>query len=267
ARLFMTQEEAMAQYEKSPPWLKKLCDAFADGINYYLHTHPEVQPLLLERFEPWMPMYFSEGSIGGDIERVSLRGIEQFYQSGMEGPAAEGGERERELEMAEPQGSNGIALSGKMTRSGHAMLLINPHTSFFFRGEVHMVSEEGLNAYGAVTWGQFFVYQGFNERTGWMHTSTYTDVIDEFKESLVKTRDGLFYRYGDGLRAVDSLETELRYRTGDRMQERRFPIYRTHHGPITQGIDGQWTATALMWDPARALEQSYIRTKQRDYSG
>jgi len=185
----------------------------------------------------------------------------------MEVPAAEGGERERELEMAEPQGSNGIALSGKMTRSGHAMLLINPHTSFFFRGEVHMVSEEGLNAYGAVTWGQFFVYQGFNERTGWMHTSTYTDVIDEFKESLVKTGDGLFYRYGDGLRAVDSLETELRYRTGDRMQERRFPIYRTHHGPITQGIDGQWTATSLMWDPARALEQSYIRTKQRDYSG
>ena len=66
------------------------------------------------------------------------------------------------------------------------MLLINPHTSFFFRGEVHVVSEEGLNAYGAVTWGQFFVYQGFNEKTGWMHTSTGTDIIDEFEETIVK---------------------------------------------------------------------------------
>ena len=42
----------------------------------------------------------------------------------------------------------------------------------FFRPEVHVVSEEGLNAYGAVTWGQFFVYQGFNEKCGWMHTSS-----------------------------------------------------------------------------------------------
>ena len=90
----------------------------------------------------------------------------------------------KEAEMVEPQGSNGIAISGKLTESGNAMLLINPHTSFYFRGEVHVVSEEGLNAYGAVTWGQFFVYQGFNEKTGWMHTSTYTDVMDEFKEPL-----------------------------------------------------------------------------------
>ena len=75
ARLFMSQEEAIANYEKSPAWLKQLCDAFADGINYYLHTHPEVQPKLLTKFEPWMPMYFSEGSIGGDIERISTQKI------------------------------------------------------------------------------------------------------------------------------------------------------------------------------------------------
>ena len=46
------------------------------------------------------------------------------------------------------------------------------HVTFYFRPEVHMVSEEGLNAYGAVTWGQFFIYQGFNEHCGWMHTSS-----------------------------------------------------------------------------------------------
>jgi acyl-homoserine lactone acylase PvdQ len=68
ANLFMTREEAIAQYEAGPEWLKKLCDAFADGINYYLHKHPEVKPKLLTHFEPWMPMYFFEGSIGGDIE-------------------------------------------------------------------------------------------------------------------------------------------------------------------------------------------------------
>ena len=83
AKLFMTEEEAKMNYEKSPAWLKKLCDAFADGINYYLHTHPEVKPRLLTHFEPWMPMYFSEGSIGGDIERIHIEKIKAFYETGM----------------------------------------------------------------------------------------------------------------------------------------------------------------------------------------
>ncbi len=117
----------------------------------------------------------------------------------------------KDEEMAEPQGSNGIAISGKLTETGNTMLLINPHTSFYFRGEVHVVSEEGLNAYGAVTWGQFFVYQGFNEKTGWMHTSTYTDVMDEFKETIVKNDDNLFYQYGEELRPVQSSEIVLKY--------------------------------------------------------
>ena len=168
AKLFMTEEEAISHYENSPGWLKQLCNAFADGINYYLYTHPEVKPRLLTKFEPWMPMYFSEGSIGGDIERISIQKIKAFYEGNMEIPGAEELKIEKEQEMVEPQGSNGIAISGKLTKSGNSLLLINPHTSFYFRGEVHVVSEEGLNAYGAVTWGQFFVYQGFNEKTGWM---------------------------------------------------------------------------------------------------
>jgi len=267
AKLFMTEEEAKANYEKSPEWLKELCNAFADGINYYLHTHPEVQPKLLTRFEPWMPMYFSEGSIGGDIERISTRKIQKFYESGMELPEMELLQQKKAADMAEPQGSNGIAISGDLTQSGNAMLLINPHTSFYFRGEVHVVSEEGLNAYGAVTWGQFFVYQGFNEKTGWMHTSTYTDVMDEFKETIVKNDGKLFYQYGEELRPVDSTSVTLKYIDGAGFKEKSFPMYRTHHGPITHVADGQWTASAMMWEPIKALEQSYIRTKQDGYDG
>lgn len=267
ARLFMSEEEAKANYEKSPEWLKELCNAFADGINYYLHRHPEVKPRLLTRFEPWMPMYFSEGSIGGDIERISVRKIKAYYESGMEIPEMEELKMKKEQEMAEPQGSNGIAISGKLTASGNAMLLINPHTSFYFRGEVHVVSEEGLNAYGAVTWGQFFVYQGFNEKTGWMHTSTYTDVMDEFKETIVKNDDNLFYQYGEELRPVETSEVTLKYKDGDGIKEKTFPMYHTHHGPITHAVDNQWTASAMMWEPIKALEQSYIRTKKNGYKG
>lgn len=267
AKLFMTEEEAIANYEKSPPWLKELCVAFADGVNYYLKTHPEVKPRLLTHFEPWMPMYFSEGSIGGDIERIRTQKIKAFYESGMEIPKMEQKEMAKKEEEREPQGSNGIAISGKLTESGNAMLLINPHTSFYFRGEVHAVSEQGLNAYGAVTWGQFFIYQGFNEKTGWMHTSTYTDVIDEFKETVVDMDGKLFYQYGEELRAVETSEVTLKYKEGDVLKEKTFPMYRTHHGPVTHLVDGQWTASAMMWEPVKALEQSYIRTKQDGYKG
>lgn len=265
ARLFMTKKEAIENYENSPDWLKKLCDAWADGINYYLHTHPEVKPALLTRFEPWMPMYFSEGSIGGDIERVSTNRIKAFYKEDKSLALNEyGNGLVYDNPFDEPKGSNGFAIAGSLTESGNAMLLINPHTSFYFRGEVHVVSEEGLNTYGAVTWGQFFVYQGFNENTGWMHTSTYTDVIDEFKENITKKEDGLYYQYGEEQRPVITGEVTLKYKEGDEIKEETFPTYRTHHGPITHMIEDQWVATAMMWEPVKALQQSYIRTKKGD---
>lgn len=145
------------------------------------------------------------------------------------------------------------------------MLLINPHTSFYFRGEVHAVSEEGLNAYGAVTWGQFFIYQGFNENTGWMHTSTYTDIMDEFLE-VVEERDGkLMYKYGEEWREIETSEVTLSYVEDGELKERTFPTYRTHHGPITHMLDDKWVATAMMWEPVKALEQSYTRTKKKNY--
>jgi acyl-homoserine-lactone acylase len=264
ARLYMTVAEAKAAYESARQPLKDLCDAFADGINYYLRTHPDVTPRLLTKFEPWMPMFFSEGSIGGDIESVDEDGIRAFY--GGESPAEilQAANAESAF-LKEPRGSNGFAIAGEHTASGDAMLLINPHTSFFFRGEIHVISEEGLNAYGAVTWGQFFVYQGFNEDTGWMHTSTRLDFMDDFVEDVYEENGNLFYRYGDENRLVEVSEVTLKYKDGDGMSERTFPMYHTHHGPVTHLVDGKWTATKLNWDPVRALQQSFTRTKLENH--
>jgi acyl-homoserine lactone acylase PvdQ len=233
ARLYMTVDEAKAAYAAAPEWLKELCDAFADGINFYLYTHADVKPRLLTHFEPWMPMYFSEG-----IESVPLEGIEGFYGGEIRTADLQSGLPPRRR-FEETSGSNGFAIAGDLTESGNALLLINPHTSFFFRGEIHVVSEEGLNAYGAVTWGQFFVYQGFNENTGWMHTSTRVDFMDEFIEDVQ-----LLYRYGDEKRPVEVLEVTLKYKDGEQMSERTFPMYRTHHGPVTHDRDGSNRSSA-----------------------
>ncbi|PZX50591.1 penicillin acylase family protein [Algoriphagus chordae] len=262
ANLYMTEAEAKAAYDSAPDWLKELCMAFADGVNYYLATHPEVKPQVITRYEPWMPMFFSEGSIGGDIEQIPTRGIQAFYaEKESDVMALYEDEFHREELLDEPKGSNGIAVNGKMTASGNAILLINPHTSFYFRPEVHVVSEEGLNAYGAVTWGQFFVYQGFNEKTGWMHTSTKVDFIDEFVEE-VSEKDGNYeYQYGDETRAVEEFQVSLKYKSGSELKEKPFTFYRTHHGPITHKIGDKWVATKINWDPVNALIQSFTRTK------
>lgn len=269
ANMYMTQDEAIAAYESAPQWLKDLCIAFADGLNYYLHTHPEVEPRVITRYEPWMPMFFFEGSIGGDIESIPTRRIQAFYEadSSFSLSQFEGASAYDEL-FEEPKGSNGIAISGDLTASGNAMLLINPHTSFYFRPEIHVVSDEGLNAYGAVTWGQFFIYQGFNEKTGWMHTSTFVDFKDEFVHNVTKGDDGQFtYQYGDEQRPIEVKTVTLRYADGDSLIEQQFPIYRTHQGPVTHMSDGKWVVTRINWDPVSALTQSYKRTKQTGYDG
>ena len=265
ANLFMTKEEAILNYENSPKWLQELCIAFADGINFYLKNNPEVTPKLITHFEPWMPMYFSEGSIGGDIERVSTKKIRDFYGPQINSKKLAISDGLIRLKDEEPRGSNGFAIGGKKTASGNAMLLINPHTSFFFRGESHVVSDEGLNAYGATTWGQFFIYQGFNEKTGWMHTSTGTDIIDEFKETIVKTNNKTHYKYGEKMLPVDSIHVSLKYATTKGTSSKDFTLFRTHHGPITHAEDNHWISTALMWSPIKALKQSFTRTKKSNH--
>lgn len=303
-KLFIDTLDMKRQYAASPAWLKTLMRGFADGLNYYLYTHPEVKPRLITRFEPWMALTFSEGSIGGDIESVNLRGLEQFYgAAGGPGGGANGGAGARsgragdaaasagasagvsadarvaangaaveaaELELSpfgrEPGGSNGFAIAPGNTTGGHALLMINPHTSFYFRPEIHMASEEGLDAYGAVTWGQFFIYQGFNSRLGWMHTSGGGDVIDEYLETVTPRGRGFTYRHGGVEKPVTAKRIVLPYKTASGMQRRTVTAYFTRHGPIIRSQNGKWVAVAMMQEPLKALQQSYLRTKAKDYA-
>jgi len=261
-RLFIDPVELKKLYAQSPNWLRKLMDSWADGLNFYLATHPEVHPRVITHFEPWMALSFTEGSIGGDIERVELSPLKAFYGASTDAPLAQVQTRPSWIE---PTGSNGIAIAPKLTVDGHALLLINPHTSFFFRSELQMSSDEGLDAYGAVTWGQFFIYQGFNPHVGWMHTSTGVDVVDEFAETIVHKGGKLFYRYGKELRPVTSRQITLSYRAKDgALAQRSFTAYVTHHGPIVRDLGGKWIAEALMNKPIPALEQSWLRTRTHD---
>ena len=284
-KLFIDPETLKKQYEESPAWLKTLMNAFADGLNYYLYKHPEVKPRVIKRFEPWMALSFTEGSIGTDIERVNLDQLAAFYgkESASLGhptshsPARPGrgkkgrGDWEREAmlanqdEAAEPAGSNGVAIAPSNTVRRLALLLINPHTTFYFRSELQMVSEEGLDTYGAVTWGQFFVYQGFNSRIGWMHTSSGVNATSDYLETVERKGGRYYYKYGDKELPLITQEISVPYLTDQGMVEKKFAVYRTLHGPVVGEQNGKWVTVRLMQEPVKALIQAYTRTKATDY--
>ncbi|TVP47934.1 MAG: acylase [Mongoliibacter sp.] len=260
-KMYIDEAVVKEEYHNSPDWLKSLMDAWADGINYYLHTHPDVKPKLLTKFEPWMALTFSEGSIGGDIETISVNDLKDFYDKESHTGLVY---QERDWDE-EPRGSNGFAIAPKLSKSGNALLFINPHTSFYFRPEVHMVSEEGLNAYGAVTWGQFFIYQGFNEYNGWMHTSSKADAIDHFALTVEKRNNSYHYKFGGEWRPLKEKKVLTKYRDGNQILEREFTVYYSHHGPVIREEDGKWVAIALMVEREKALTQSYLRTKTKNH--
>ena len=281
-KLFIDPETLKKEYTGSPAWLKTLMNAFADGLNYYLYKHPEVKPRVIKRFEPWMALSFTEGSIGTDIERLNVEQLAAFYGKQQAGPSAYsppqpgrgsrgGDDREPEPmlanqnEAAEPAGSNGVAIALSNTIERHALLLINPHTTFYFRSELQMVSEEGLDVYGAVTWGQFFVYQGFNSRLGWMHTSSGVNAISEYLETVARKGTRYYYRYGDKELPVIVQEISVPYMTDHGMVEKKFAVYRTQHGPVVGEQNGKWVTVRLMQEPVKALIQAYTRTKATDY--
>ena len=259
-KLLIDTEQAKADYKKAAPWLKKLLNSYADGINFYLHKHSEVKPALLTHFEPWFPLLWTDGSIGAiSTADLSTGELKAFYSGNNDKVAYI--EREKDVQT----GSNGFAIAPSKTASGNAILYINPHTTFYFRPEIQMSSNEGLNAYGAVTWGQFFIYQGFNESCGWMHTSSNVDVADMYTEKIVTKNNKLLYEYDKKLLPVREKIITIKYLENGKLIPKTFKTYYTNHGPIMAKREEKWISLKSNNRSMRSLEQSWVRTKAKSF--
>ena len=256
--------DAIADYKTASPWFRKLLDAFADGLNYYLYTHPEVKPLVFHHFEPWYALMFTDGSVSATVTGgINMKETREFY--GSEGDKT-GDVYRRDVDEREI-GSNGFAIAPSRSASGHALLYINPHVPFYFRDEVQIASDEGLEVYGAVTWGQFFIYQGFNRHCGWMHTSSNADVGDLYAEKMLKKDGHWFYEYKGALKPVTSRKLVLKVKNGDHTGERNITAYYTHHGPVLGSRAGKWLALKANNRSYNALLESWLITKANSFAG
>jgi acyl-homoserine-lactone acylase len=261
-RLVIDTSDAIKDYKNSPAWLKNLMNAFADGINYYLYKHPDTKPALLTRFQPWYPLLWTDGSIGAiSTADISINELKSFYSEEHLSATIKENKDEEML-----TGSNGFAFSPKITESGNAILYINPHVTFYFRPEVQMASEEGLNVYGAVTWGQFFVYQGFNEHCGWMHTSSAVDAADSYIEKLDKQKNGWVYEYNHTQKPVIEKKITIRYKKDNSLQSKTITALFTHHGPIMARRNGQYLSMRADNRIMNGLIQCWQRNKTKSFA-
>ncbi len=256
-RLVIDSADAIADYKRAPKWLKILCNAFADGINYYLYKNPAVKPALLNHFQPWYPLLWTDGSIGAiSTADINVTDLKNLY-SGKNDPVA--------LKEIPSTGSNGFAFSPTITESHNSILYINPHVSFYFRPEVHIVSEEGLNAYGAVTWGQFFIYQGFNDHCGWMHTSGYADISDVYIEKIYTKNNQLYYQYDHSEKRILQKKITLQYKVGNEIKKKIINAMYTGHGPVMAKRNGEFLSLKSNNRDMKGLIQSWKRTKAKSF--
>ncbi len=260
-RLVIDSADAIRDYAVAPDWLKKILNAYANGINYYLYKNPQVKPALLNRFHPWYPLLWTDGSIGAiSTGGISVAELKNFYSGTDEAIV------KAEYAVEKTAGSNGFAFSPKITESGNAILYINPHVTFYFRPEVHVISDEGLNVYGAVTWGQPFIYQGFNEHGGWMHTSSDVDISDMYIENLVKKEGRWMYEYEKSFKPVKIKPISIHYKTAGGIHTKVFKTLFTHHGPIMAKREGQYISLRHNNRDTKGFMQSWLRTKTTSFA-
>ncbi len=266
-QLIQDSVEAIKDYQNSPKWFQQLLQAHADGINYYLFKHPEVHPEVITQFKPWYHLMWTDGSVSptrtGGIKEMD---VAKFYGNNTAALAYQKEEHNFPFDMEEKtlKGSNGFAIAPTHSKSGNAMLYINPHVPFYFRSEMHMVSEEGLNVYGAVTWGQMFIYQGFNEHCGWMHTSSYADVADVYVEKITQQGAGYTYEYEKQQLPVTTRDIAIKYYDGGVLKTKSFTTYKTHHGPVMGSKDGKWLSLHENNRSLNALLECWTRTKSKN---
>jgi penicillin amidase len=213
---------AREEYGRIPLKMRALLDGFARGLNAYLADHPDVNPRLLRRFEPWYPLAFI---------RYNYYQNGFFYSSGLRQGDLETAAGD-EFARSEQLGSNGWVIGPSKSATSHAMLFINPHLSFFGSGQVyegHVHSGSGWNFTGYTRLGFPFPYVGHNESLGWVSTDNSADQADLYAESFDHSTR---YRYGSGYRPAIVWTDTISVKTDSGIEARVLTFRKTHHGPI-----------------------------------
>ena len=216
---------------------QRLYAAFVAGINHYLDTHPEVEPRMIERFEPWHVLAY--------CRHVALEMTFRF--TGIDTSFLP----RRNPQIWTATGSNGWAISGERTASTGPMLLANPHMPWFGFAqlmEAHLHSAGGKegrpwNFIGAGFYGSPTLAMGHNDRLGWTLVTNQPDIADTWQVRFTDPNNPLAYEYDGGWRNAVAWKETIHVNKSRGMETRTFEFRKTHHGPIV-AEEGESTLVA-----------------------
>jgi penicillin amidase len=244
ARSFELAKRSKKDFARLPPESQKLLQAFAAGVNHLLAVEPTVKPRLLQRFEAWhvlaidryLMLTMTYGGSGvrkprPQDARLSVRDqtIPSYSWDWLDPP------NQFESNVREAIGSNSWAIAPQKTKSGEAMLFINPHQPWYGIGqfyEMHLHSKETLRFSGACFFGNPIPVLGHNEYLGWAYTVNQPDVADSWKIEFSHPTDPLKYRFGDVYREAEEWQESISILEKNVVETKTVTFRKTESGPV-----------------------------------
>ena len=266
--LLRVRETVEARYETDlSTETRALVEAYADGINRYVATHPKdalpgLYPVsgqdVIAGFVASVPLFFDlDKTLRELIGPSALRPVSRKGETTTAAePRAEAVER----------GSNGIAVAPRRSADGFTRLAVNSHQPW--QGplawyEAHVQSEEGWDAVGGLMPGAPLILQGHNRDLGWTLTVNRPDLIDVYVLST-NPRNPNQYRFDGEWRDLEVRQVPIVVKLWGHFQwtfvrEALWSLY----GPIVRTPHGTYAIRYAAMGDVRAVEQWYRMNKAR----
>lgn len=254
-RAFEIVPSARNDFARLPEQTRSLSAAFVAGLNHYLAKHPHVKPRLITRFAPWHPLALTR--------HVFLEIAFRYTHL-----ASDYKPRMNPLIWSQA-GSNAWAIGPSRTKSGKAMLLVNPHQPQFGFGqlyEAHLKSGEGWSLSGGAMLGSMLPSMGHTQRLGWALTTNEPDIADVWRVAFDDPGNPLRYRDGDSHRTAAEWRETIHIRRGEHLSSEEHVFRKTHHGPVLKCEgDGRYLTARIagLYD-SQMLEQALQMARARD---
>jgi acyl-homoserine-lactone acylase len=266
--LLRVSETVEAKYATDlSPEVRKVCEAYAEGLNYYAALHPAavwpyVFPVrgqdVVAGFVHKLPLFFGLDRTLRDLFGPSRRAAVSAKGPAATAAAADPGES--------PYGSNAFAVGPARAADGFTRLAVNSHQPWdgpVAWYEASVKSEEGWDMSGGLFPGTPLILHGFGPHLGWAHTVNKPDLVDVYVLE-VNPQNRNQYRFDGEWRdlEVKDVPIDVRLWGGVHWTFHREALWSVH-GPVVRRPHGTYAIRFAGMGDVRAVEQWFRMNKAK----